>query len=163
MLTAKQKVGNLGEKIAAKYLENKGYLILERNFQTKIGELDIVAFQPNKEILFRIRKGIGKYLYGAKENDLKLLIKTEILKRNGLLVFIEVKSGKIDVSRETFVRPEEHIDYWKRRHLIKTAQNYLAYRGLPLDINWQIDVIAVEMNKDSHKANLRHIKKAITI
>ncbi|MBT5856124.1 YraN family protein [bacterium] len=41
-LSRKQK-GNLGEAFAAKYLEGKGYRIIDRNFYAKGGELDIIA------------------------------------------------------------------------------------------------------------------------
>ena len=35
--------GGTGEGLAVKYLEKKGYEILEKNFKTKVGEIDIVA------------------------------------------------------------------------------------------------------------------------
>jgi putative endonuclease len=37
------QVGNIGEGIACKFLERKGYRILERNYRKKFGEIDIVA------------------------------------------------------------------------------------------------------------------------
>jgi len=43
MTTQKQAFGQWGEKTAAAYLENNGYTILERNFHTAHGEIDIVA------------------------------------------------------------------------------------------------------------------------
>ena len=39
----KKELGNYGEKIAALYLEKKGYAILERNYHIKGGEIDIIA------------------------------------------------------------------------------------------------------------------------
>jgi putative endonuclease len=37
-------LGSAGEQLAAEHLERLGYRILERNFRTRWGELDIVAF-----------------------------------------------------------------------------------------------------------------------
>lgn len=41
--TEKKKIGDLGEEIATKFLIKKGYKIIERNWQRKLGELDIIA------------------------------------------------------------------------------------------------------------------------
>src|SRR3989344_2519447 len=41
--TEKQKIGRLGEDIAVKYLENKGFLVIERNYLKKCGEIDVIA------------------------------------------------------------------------------------------------------------------------
>lgn len=38
-----RKTGNKGEEVAAEYLANKGYEILERNYREKYGEVDIVT------------------------------------------------------------------------------------------------------------------------
>lgn len=38
-----QKVGLLGETVACSYLRNLGFLIIERNYTKKWGEIDIVA------------------------------------------------------------------------------------------------------------------------
>ena len=43
MTTKKQAFGRWGEDTAAAYLEKHGYTILERNFHTAHGEIDIVA------------------------------------------------------------------------------------------------------------------------
>ncbi len=43
MTTKTQTFGRWGEATAAAYLENNGYAILERNFHTAHGEIDIIA------------------------------------------------------------------------------------------------------------------------
>ncbi len=53
MKNEKKKLGKVGEDIASKYLENKGYTIIERNFSCKNGEIDIIAFDNDtNEIVF---------------------------------------------------------------------------------------------------------------
>ncbi len=41
--TEKRKKGDAGEEVACKYLENKGYVVKERNYWKPWGEIDIVA------------------------------------------------------------------------------------------------------------------------
>lgn len=46
-----QEIGILGERLAVKYLKNKQYIILDRNYRCKQGEMDIIA-KDNEEIVF---------------------------------------------------------------------------------------------------------------
>lgn len=39
----RQKIGQWGESVAAKYLEERGYKVIARNVRTPYGEIDIVA------------------------------------------------------------------------------------------------------------------------
>jgi putative endonuclease len=41
---ARQHLGRLGERLAAEHLVRRGYQIVERNYRTRWGELDIVAY-----------------------------------------------------------------------------------------------------------------------
>ncbi len=38
-----QKIGEIGEHIAEKYLKSKGFKIIERNYTRQSGEIDIIA------------------------------------------------------------------------------------------------------------------------
>ena len=46
-----RSVGDWGEREAARYLKRQGYKLLERNWQVRMGEIDIIA-QKDKEIVF---------------------------------------------------------------------------------------------------------------
>lgn len=57
----KRKLGNLGEEIASKYLINKGYFIIQKNFRTKFGEIDIIA-RDGRYLVFievKLRKSLN--------------------------------------------------------------------------------------------------------
>ncbi len=41
---ARHHLGQLGERVAAEHLERRGFRIIERNYRTRWGELDIVAY-----------------------------------------------------------------------------------------------------------------------
>jgi len=43
MKNYRQKLGSAGEKIAEKYLKDKGYRIKQKNFRVREGEIDLVA------------------------------------------------------------------------------------------------------------------------
>lgn len=51
----KRKFGIIGEKIAQRYLKDKGYEILETNFYTKQGEIDIISRKDNCIIFVEVK------------------------------------------------------------------------------------------------------------
>ncbi len=46
--TEKQKIGQIGEDAACKWLLNNGYKVIERNYLKKWGEIDIITKKGNK-------------------------------------------------------------------------------------------------------------------
>jgi putative endonuclease len=49
-------LGDLGERIAEKYLRDKGYKILDRNFRySKLGELDIITQKGDDIVFFEVK------------------------------------------------------------------------------------------------------------
>lgn len=115
MITQKRELGDLGEKLAGEYLEDKGYAIIDRNYSTKFGEIDIVA------------------------------------EKDGALLFVEVKT-----TSHASVLPEENITFRKLKCLLKTIEIYLMDNGV--DYVWQLDSIAVLMDNETRKAQIRHLK-----
>lgn len=59
-----QQLGKLGEDMAADYLEQKGFLVLRRNFMTRRGEVDIIAANSSHfhfvEVKTRQGDGFGR-------------------------------------------------------------------------------------------------------
>lgn len=60
----RHETGKLGEDLAVKYLNNIGYKVIERNFECRQGEIDIVA-QDKKELVFIEVKTRTNIKYGS--------------------------------------------------------------------------------------------------
>lgn len=51
--------GARGEELAAKFLQKKGFKILEKNWRTKFGEIDLVCTKNNILIFVEVKLKIG--------------------------------------------------------------------------------------------------------
>jgi putative endonuclease len=59
-LLSKRAKGDMGEDIACRFLRSKGFIITDRNYQKKWGEIDIIA-RKGKSIHFFEVKSVMKY------------------------------------------------------------------------------------------------------
>lgn len=62
----KRKKGKVAEELAAKFLEEQGYNIVERNFQYGHGEIDLIAYE-NDELVFIEVKSRKSLEFGPPE------------------------------------------------------------------------------------------------
>lgn len=53
------EVGREGEDLAIKYLLNKGFKIVERNFRTPLGEIDIIAKDKAYTVIVEVRRKLS--------------------------------------------------------------------------------------------------------
>jgi len=67
--TLNLQTGKLGEEIARKYLENKGYRILEQNYKTKYAEIDLIAKKKNELVFVEVRTKTNED-FGSPEESL---------------------------------------------------------------------------------------------
>lgn len=66
----KQQTGKLGEDIATKYLQEKGYSIIERNFYCNQGEIDIIALDKDEIVFIEVKTRTNKkYGFAAEAVD----------------------------------------------------------------------------------------------
>lgn len=47
-----RELGRLGEEHAAAWLENRGWSVVDRNWRTRFGELDVIALDPDSRLVF---------------------------------------------------------------------------------------------------------------
>ena len=108
--------GKEGEDIATEFLKNKGYKILDRNFLTRHGEIDIVS-KDNEEYVFievKTRKSneYGEPIEAIDENKIKHL-KSAI---NYYLYInkLENKFIRIDVIEVKYIKNKIYINHIKQ-------------------------------------------------
>ncbi|MDD4625121.1 MAG: YraN family protein [Candidatus Pacebacteria bacterium] len=128
-MAANQEIGRIGENLAAQYLKDKKYKILDRNYVFRplqgppLGEIDIIA------------------------------------KKDGIIVFVEVKTLRIS-GKEPLIRPEEKANSKKMRKIAIAAEGWLARKKIKLDAPWQIDIMAVKILNGENK--IVHFENAVS-
>ena len=78
--THNKTTGKIGEDLAVEFLKNKGFQILERNWNNKWGEIDIIAKDNQTYVFIEVKTRLNKN-YGLPEESvtpwkLKEVIKT---------------------------------------------------------------------------------------
>jgi len=88
-----------------------------------------------------------------------------IAKKSSSIYFIEVKSVSC-VTLDTVThgtiekfKPEDNMHPWKLQRLLRTIQTYLFEKNLELD--WQLDLITVEIDQQNKKARVKIIENII--
>lgn len=79
-----------------------------------------------------------------------------IMRKGEQIHFIEVKTR----SSTQFGFPEEAVDQNKANHLIASAENFLQ-ENPDLDSGWQIDVVAIWVQKDRKKPEIKYFENAV--
>jgi putative endonuclease len=105
----RKELGALGEKIAAEHLKGLGYVIRERNFRSREGEIDIVAEKDDFLVFVEVRTRRGssfgtpeESVNARKKERLVTLAQTYMESRDDLppswrvdVVAIELRRGKV--------------------------------------------------------------------
>lgn len=125
------ETGVIGEDIATKYFENKGFLVIDRNYRKKWGELDIIA-QKDGVVHFIEVKTVSKRSFGDK--------------------FLEEING---------YRPEDNMHPWKLKRLQRAIQTYILEKYRTSDPEWQFDLICVFLDQERRVAKVRLIENLI--
>lgn len=79
MVNSFQIFGKNNESLAAIYLKRQGYLIIEQNYRTRMGEIDIIA-KDNETIAFVEVKSRSSAAFGSPKQAVTLQKKTQNFK-----------------------------------------------------------------------------------
>lgn len=125
------EIGKIGENIAVKFLQDKGFNIIDRNFHVKGGEIDIIATKNSPNFHVKLDN----------------------------IYFVEVKSKKVnsfnDIKDMSF-RPENNLTLTKRRRILKAIKFYLNKNKIvESDINICVLAVIVFLEEKSKKAKVK--------
>ena len=126
-----QKIGELGEEIACKFLVKHGFSVLERNYTKKWGEIDIIA-EKKEKIHFIEVKSVSKPSLD--------IVTHETLDQ---------------------YHPEYNMHPWKLKRLSRTIQTYFISKKIGENKDWQFDLMVVFMDLKNKKAKIKIIEDII--
>ena len=138
-MTNNIKIGQIGESIAAQYLLNNKYSVLQKNVRFIWGEIDIIARAKDKTLVFVEVKALRVFHAGVKHQE--------------------------NSFTDCFT-PEENLHFSKLEKVKKTSQLYA--NANPELINkekgWRIDLLAIEINhQNPEKLSIKELLKHSTI
>ncbi len=93
------KLGSQGESLAEKYLKKKGYLMIERNFRCKYGEIDIIAMDGPTLVFVEVktRRSLRYGLPCEAVNDAKIRHLKRMVSYYMTVCGMENRDARIDV------------------------------------------------------------------
>ncbi len=110
----KKLLGRVGEKKAEDFLKRKGYKILETNYKTHLGEIDIIAEDKGVTVFIEVKMR-SSYDYGYaseavnhKKQEKYFKVATEYLIRKGKMEelcrfdVVEIQDGQINLIIDAF-------------------------------------------------------------
>ncbi len=71
-----RSLGDAGEARAVSYLKDRGYRIVDRNYHSRFGEIDIVAMRDGVLHFVEVKSGEGEPIYRITPSKLSRIIKT---------------------------------------------------------------------------------------
>ena len=126
-----QKIGEIGENIATKFLMKHGFLILDRNYTRKWGEIDIIAKKEGKLCFVEVKS-----------------VSRETLK--------DVNHETLDN-----YHPEDNMHPWKLKRMSRTIQTYLLNKKIDEEKEWQVDLLVVFLDIKNKKARIKVVEDII--
>ena len=110
----KKFLGRVGEKKAVDFLKKKGYKILETNYKTHIGEIDVIAEDKGTTVFIEVKTrssddfGIPSEAVTTKKQEKYFKVATEYLLRKDKIDtpcrfdVVEIQNGEINLIFDAF-------------------------------------------------------------
>ncbi|MBI2033487.1 MAG: YraN family protein [Candidatus Liptonbacteria bacterium] len=121
-----QRTGKIGEEKACEFLKSKGYQIIKRNYQKPWGEIDIIAFTPDKTLVFFEVKTIRSRYAGSRE------------------------ARQFYDNWADSLKPEDNLSQAKLKKIRRSAQMFSAKHSdlICEEKGWRIDLLALTFRQN---------------
>ena len=126
-----QKIGEIGENIAIRFLMKHNFSILDRNYTKKWGEIDIIAEKGNKLYFIEV-KSVSR------------------------ITLENVTYETLDQ-----YKPEDNMHPWKMKRMARTIQTYLLSKKVPDEKEWQVDLLVIFLDLKDKKAKIKVVENII--
>jgi putative endonuclease len=135
-------VGALGEDLARRHLEARGFEVLDANFRTRHGELDVVVADDRCLVFCEV--------------------KTRVAARRSARECCAPASGPRGDGRDDDLGPFASIGVRKRQQVRQMAREWLALRGreAPWREEVRFDAIGIEFDPRGRLMRLDHLEGA---
>lgn len=128
-----QKIGEIGEKLAKRFLMKHNFTIIELNYTQKFGEIDIVAKKGSIWHFVEV-KSVSREIVSAKRGN---------------------------VTWETLgIRPEENMHARKIERFVRTVEYYRMAHNLS-DEDFQIDLALVYIDEQKKAGKVELIENVV--
>lgn len=127
----KQKIGECGENIAVRFLVKHDFVILDRNYTKKWGELDIIALKNNRIYFIEVKSVV----------------------RN-------IDDDVIHETLDQY-RPEENMHPRKMKRMSHTIQTYILSHKISDEKEWQVDLLVIFLDLKNKKARIKVVSDII--
>jgi len=133
MYSKKRKIGDIGEGIACRFLENKGYKIIEKNWWKPWGEIDIVAEKGGKTFFIEVKTvSFDDLPVGLMENDKRF-------------------NSYID---NLSIKPEDNIHPMKLKKLLRTIETYVLNKNYKGHFELHIALVYLDLRNKKTKVKI---------
>jgi putative endonuclease len=132
-----QKIGELGENIAVRFLVKHGFSIIDRNYTKKWGEIDIIAEKDAKLYFIEVKSVSRENIENATRD-------------------LPTQTGTLD-----HYKPEDNMHPWKLQRMARTIQTYLLSKNIPEEKEWQVDLLVVLLDEKNKKSRVRVVSDII--
>ena len=91
MTLQRARLGSAGEDLAARWLENRGFVLLARRWRCRLGEIDIVGYDGDTLVFIEVKTRTSS-LFGHPEETLRIGQRARIVR--AALAFMRQKRVK---------------------------------------------------------------------